>query len=211
MTTPEGKRRSTLLLAAVFVGCVAIGAAAATTLFLGAAPRSGDLGSTGRALVGGPFTLVDGSGATVTEAILSRPVNFVYFGFTHCPDFCPTELANLAVARDALKKRGVESRIFFVSVDPKRDTPEVVGAYAKFFDDDAVGLTGSDAQVKAAAAAYGVYYNLAEPDENGAYAVDHSTLVYAMDDAGALIRFFRANTDPEEIAASLAKELGGRT
>lgn len=168
------------------------------------APGSGALDGSGQALIGGPFTLVDGDGAPVTEAVLSKPVNFVYFGFTHCPDFCPTELANLAEAKRALAERGVESRIIFITVDPARDTPAVVGEYARYFDSEAIGLTGSAEQVAEAASRFRVYYQLGEPDLEGDYAVDHSTVVYAMDADGRFIRHFSYGTPPDAIADALA-------
>lgn len=201
-----------LLSALAFVTMAAVGVAISWGLSpTQRAPSSGSLGSTGTALIGGPFTLVDGDGAPVTEAALSRPVNFVYFGFTHCPDFCPTELANLAAARQALTARGVESRTIFITVDPARDTPEVVSRYAQFFDSESLGLTGEQEQVEAAAAAYRVTFQYDEEDENGYYAVNHSTLVYAMDDQGRLLEFFRANTPPEEIAETLSRALDARS
>lgn len=201
-----------VLSALAFLAMAAVGVAISISLSGGGdrAATSGSLGSTGTALIGGPFTLVDGDGETVTEAVLSSPVNFVYFGFTHCPDFCPTELANLAAARRALAERDIESRTVFITVDPARDTPEVVGRYAQFFDPESVGLTGAQEQVAAAAQAYRVSFSYGEADETGFYAVNHSTLVYAMDDQGRLLSFFTANTSPEEIAATLAEALQAR-
>lgn len=198
--------KTTIALAVAMFSVAAVAGAGAAFLYLNdgrGGPRAGDLGFTGEALIGGPFQLVGGDGAVVTEEVLDLPVNFVYFGFTNCPDFCPAELANLAEARKALAEQGVRSKTVFITVDPDRDTPEVVSEYAKFFDDGAIGLSGDAEQVRKAAAAYRVYYQLAEPDESGYYAVDHSTLVYAMDANGRFIQHFTANTSPEEIVSDL--------
>jgi protein SCO1/2 len=161
----------------------------------------------GEALVGGPFELVDSAGMTVTEKILMKPINFVYFGFTHCPDFCPTELHNLAFATEELQKRDIGSQTIFITVDPKRDTPEIVGEYARYFDESFIGLSGSMEQMRRVAQAYRVYVAYGDPDIDGDYAVDHSTLVYAMNDKGRFITHFSANTDPVEIAETLQRAL----
>lgn len=177
----------------------------------GAAAVSGTLEGSGTALIGGPFELQHVDRGLVSEAILDQPVNFVYFGFTNCPDFCPMELTNLAAARAALSERGLSSKTVFITVDPERDTTEVAQEYAAFFDPEAIGLSGSAEQVADAMATYRVYAQATEKDETGYYAVDHSTFVYAMDSDGALIKFFSANTPPETIATEIAARLEGRS
>lgn len=168
---------------------------------------SGSLGGVGRAQIGGPFELVDRNGTVVTEAALEGQMNLIYFGYTFCPDFCPTELANMAQAKAALAERGVETQLVFVSIDPERDTPEIMGEYADAFDPEMLALTGSVAQVAKAANAYRVIYRKAEDEDfPDGYAMDHSTFVYAVDAQGQFVTVFTYQTDPQEIAEKLAPQ-----
>ncbi|MEL6277743.1 MAG: SCO family protein [Pseudomonadota bacterium] len=166
--------------------------------------RSGAVTAIGQAQIGGPFELIDQNGQTVTQAALEGQLNLIYFGFTFCPDFCPTELANMAVAKEKLAERGVDTQLFFITIDPERDTPEILKEYAEAFDPEMIALGGSVEQVAAAANAYRVIYRRAEdPDFPDGYAMDHSTFVYAVDGSGRFITVFTAATDPEEIAETL--------
>lgn len=179
-------------------------------LVFGAPPNTGS--SDGEALIGGPFELVDQDGKPVDESILEGQLNLVYFGYTFCPDFCPTELANMAEAKKRFQAKGQDVRIVFISIDPERDTAEVMKEYVPYFDEDAIGLTGTPEQVKAAARAYKVYYAKADDaDFPDGYAMDHSTFVYAMDADGRFITYFTAATDPDLIVETvLDKTRDGR-
>lgn len=158
----------------------------------------------GEASIGGPFTLIDGAGETVTAADFAGKPMLVYFGFTFCPEICPTELLNIADAIDLLPA-DVAQRIqpIFITVDPERDTPEVVGEYAGNFHPRMVGLTGTPEQVRTAAQAYRVYYAKEEPAGGGLYMMAHSSYIYLMDGEGRYVRHFRMGTTPEEIAAAV--------
>lgn len=169
------------------------------------AGSGGVLTSIGAAEIGGPFTLVDHRGRPTTEEILNGRPTLVYFGYTFCPDFCPTELANMAAAADILAERGVDVGLVFITVDPERDTPEALKDYVAAFHEDLVGLTGAPEQIAEAARAYKVIYRKSESPEYTDYLVDHTTFVYAMDANGRYLTFFRAAEDPNKIADVLAE------
>lgn len=175
-------RRSTLALsAAVLVAALGLAAMALAPMWRGGgdpfAPCRG--GRVAGGDIGGPFTLVDGQGVEVTDAeVFARPA-ILYFGYTFCPDVCPLDMMRNGEATRLLAERGLDVTPVFVSVDPERDTPEVAGAFALTFADDAVGLSGSRDQVEAAMRAWRVYGRApaAEPGD-GSYLVDHSTFSY---------------------------------
>ncbi len=160
--------------------------------------------------LGGPFTLVNSAGETVTDKDFHGRYMLIYFGYTFCPDVCPTSLSTTAQALAMLPPEKVEKLTpVFVSVDPHRDTPEVVGEYVTYFDDRMVGLTGSDEQVAAAAKAYKVYYQKVE-EEGGdpeAYVLDHSALSYLMDPEGNFVTHFSHGIPPKDMADRLAQIL----
>lgn len=163
-------------------------------------------GIVGQATVGGPFELTDGDGETVTEADFADKYMVVYFGFTYCPDICPTELISIADGIDMMDAEAAQQfRPIFITVDPERDTPDVVKEYASNFHDRMIGLTGTPDQIRAAAKAYRVYYAKQEPeDPNVPYLMAHSSFIYVMDHQGRYVRHFSMGTQPEEIAAGLA-------
>ena len=163
--------------------------------------RSSTVG-TGTASIGGPFTLVSGDGETVTEEDVIDGLTLVYFGYTFCPDVCPFDMARNAEATDLLEARGITVKPVMITVDPARDTPEVIGGYAGAMHERAVGLTGSEAQVEAAKKAYRVYGQRASDDEN--YLVDHTTLTYLMAPGEGMLAFFRRDASPEEMADRVA-------
>jgi protein SCO1/2 len=156
--------------------------------------------------VGGPFSLIDGDGKPVTDQTWRGKYMLVYFGYTYCPDVCPTTLTNVADALDKLGAKADQVQALFVTVDPKRDTPAVVKQYAAAFSPRLIGLTGSAEQIAAAAKEYRVYY--AEhrtgpgPDD---YSMDHSSVLYLMGPDGRFIAPVRADQDGPEIAAALTK------
>ncbi len=131
--------------------------------------------------VGGPIELLDGNGARVTQADFAGEPAVLYFGFTHCPDVCPGTMYTLAEA--LALDNGYDVQPILVTVDPARDTPEVMGAYASTsgFPPGLVGLSGSEAQIDAAKRAFQVYASRAQGNEDGSYNVDHSSLLYVVD------------------------------
>lgn len=161
----------------------------------------------GMGAIGGPFTLVDGSGATVTDAtVIDRPA-LVYFGYTFCPDVCPFDTSRNAAAVDLLQERGIDAKPVFITVDPARDTPEVMGEFARYVHPAMVGLSGSPAQVEEAARAYRVYARKQDGDDSY-YLVDHSTFTYLVLPGHGVVEFFRRETTPEAMAETTACFVG---
>lgn len=152
--------------------------------------------------LGGPFTLVNGEGQTVTDREVFTEPSILYFGYTSCADVCPLDAARNAQAVDILGERGIEAAPVFVSVDPERDTPEVVGDYARNFDDRMIGLTGSPEQVDAAAKAYRVYYAKQDGDPDY-YLVDHSAFSYLVLPEVGFVDFVGRDESPEAVADRL--------
>lgn len=153
--------------------------------------------------IGGPFTLIDGAGAEVTERDVFAKPSLLYFGYTYCPDVCPLDVARNADAVDLLKERGYDSQPVFISIDPERDTPEVVSDYAESLHEDMIALTGSQDQVKAASKAYRTYYRKQDGDEEF-YLVDHSTFTYLVMPETGFAEFFRRDATPEQVAEAVA-------
>lgn len=164
----------------------------------------------GAARIGGPFSLVDDEGKPVTDADFRGRYMLVYFGFTYCPDVCPTSLNRNMQALDRLDEaQAGKVQPILISVDPERDTPEHMKEYVGHFGPDLRGLTGTQEQVAAAAKAYGVYFakvpNAGDPDS---YLVDHTSITYLMDPDGKFVQHFRHDLPPEEMAEQLRKLLG---
>ncbi|CCG07383.1 SCO family protein [Pararhodospirillum photometricum] len=159
--------------------------------------------------IGGPFTLVDGSGTTVTEKTYAGRFLLVFFGYTFCPDVCPTDLAILGRTLDLLppEARGRVAPLF-ISVDPERDTPESVSQYAKAFHPALIGLTGTPEQVAAVTRAYRAQYQRVEAQNGGVYTIDHSAYTYLMGPDGRFLAHFEHATRPETMAAVLRKVMG---
>jgi protein SCO1/2 len=161
--------------------------------------------------IGGPFELIDQTGKTVTQADFAGKLMLVYFGFTFCPDICPTELLTMGQAVDLLGDKAAEVVPVFITVDPKRDPPAKIKDYVAAFHPRFVGLTGSEAQVSAAAKAYRVFYRYA-PAKDGAelgddYRVDHTSYVYLMDREGRYVAHFVHGQSAETIADGIKKYL----
>lgn len=153
--------------------------------------------------IGGPFTLVNTEGQTVTEAeVLTKP-SLVYFGYTFCPDVCPFDMARNVEAVDILASRGIEVTPVFISIDPERDTPEVLADYAENMHPDLIALTGSAEQVRVASLAYKTFY-AKQPSEDEFYLVDHSTFTYLMLPDTGFVDFFRRDITSEAMADSVA-------
>lgn len=164
--------------------------------------------------LGGEFSLVDQNGAMVTRHDFADKSLLIYFGFTYCPDICPTDLAMVGAAMDdlAIKAPDIAQSVqpLFVSIDPERDTPEIIGDYAAAFHPDIIGLTGTVEQVEDMASQYRVFYSKRALNEDGSdYLMDHSTFTYLVGPDGKVTTMFPHNTAPEEISAVIAQELGG--
>ena len=154
--------------------------------------------------IGGPFTLVNAEGETVTDADVITEPSLIYFGFTFCPDVCPLDTARNAVAVDILDEQGMQVTPVFISVDPERDTPEVVGAFAENLHERMIGLTGTEEQVRAASRAYKSYYNSHDDGSDPYYLVDHSTFTYFVLPEHGFVEFFRRETSPQDMAETVA-------
>jgi protein SCO1/2 len=153
--------------------------------------------------IGGPFTLVNTAGQTVTDKdVLTKPA-LVYFGYTFCPDVCPFDMARNVEAVDILAERGIDVTPVFISIDPERDTPEALADYAANMHPDLVALTGSAEQVKAASQAYKTFYRK-QPSEDEFYLMDHSTFTYLMLPGSGFVDFFRREITSAQMADSVA-------
>lgn len=154
--------------------------------------------------IGGPFTLVNKDGQTVTDTDVITEPTLLYFGYTFCPDVCPYDNARNVEAVDLLAERGMSVTPVFVSIDPQRDTPEVVGDFAENFHEKMIGLTGSPEQVDAASKAYRTYYKAQIGDDKEYYLVDHSTFTYLVMPGEGFMDYFRREVTPQEMADRVA-------
>ena len=163
---------------------------------------------TGKALIGGAFTLTDNTGKHVTDQDFHGKYTLVFFGFTSCPDICP---AGLQLIAGALQKLGTKAQLItpiFISVDPQRDTPEKLAAYVKNFDPRLVGLTGTPEEIAAVAKAYKVYYaKVPSKERPDNYTMDHTSIIYVMDPKGEFVTHFTPSTSVDELASRLDKLL----
>jgi protein SCO1 len=154
--------------------------------------------------IGGPFTLSTAEGATVTDQTYRGKWLLVYFGYTSCPDSCPTMLLDIATALKELGPDAAKVQPLFISVDPQHDTPQVMQQYTQSFDPQILGLVGTPQQIAAAAQEYGVYYvrHRTGPSIND-YVIDHSTYLYVMDPEGKFVRAFHSDASGKRIAGVL--------
>ncbi len=184
-----------LPLVVLIFGIMALGIATVTILF----PKTGqpNVG------IGGSFVLIDHEGRTVTEKTLLGSPSVIFFGFTHCPDVCPTALFEITQVYKALGQRGDRLKAFFVSVDPERDTPELLKLYLSSFDPRIRGLTGSPEAVAQAMKAWRAFARKV-PSGSGGYTVDHTALVYLMDSKGRFVSSVNLDRPPEETAKTIA-------
>lgn len=154
-------------------------------------------------VIGGPFELVNGAGQTVTDADVITEPTLVYFGYTFCPDVCPFDNARNVEAVELLEERGKSATPLFITIDPERDTPEVVADFAENHHPKMIGLTGSAEQVKAASQAYRTYYKKQDGDPEY-YLVDHSTFTYLVLPEVGFVDYFRREVTPEQMADRVA-------
>ncbi len=157
-----------------------------------------------QALVGGPFALTDHTGGRVTDQTYLGRYTLVFFGFTYCPDICPTELQTIGDALDRLKPAKADKITpVFITIDPERDTPAVMAEYISHFHPRQVGLTGTPEEIAAAARAYRVYYQKAPGSGEDDYFMDHSAIVFLMGPKGQYISHFSPGTTADVMASRL--------
>jgi len=163
-------------------------------------------GGSGEALVGGPFALTDQNGKRVTDQDFRGKYMLIFFGFTYCPDVCPSELQVMTAALDQLGPAGDKIQPVFITIDPERDTPDAMKLYVANFHPRMVGLTGSPDDIAAVAKAYRVYYAKAKASEGAApgdYLMDHSTILYLMGPDGRFVKHFTYGTDVKTLTDGL--------
>ncbi|MBR1221041.1 SCO family protein [Bradyrhizobium sp. U87765 SZCCT0131] len=187
-----------LVVVAAFAASLAIGLLA--TLWL----LGGFSGATAPAAIGGPFQLSDQAGQPVTEKSLQGKPTLIFFGFTHCPDVCPTSLFEISEVLRAMGSDADKVNAYFVSVDPERDTPAAMKDYLSSFDPHLKGLTGNSDAVAKVISAYRVYAKKV-PLKDGDYTMDHTALIYLMDRNGRFVAPFNLKRKPEEAAADLKR------
>jgi len=201
---------SSVRLALIVLAGLAVGAVAALAIFPEARARLLPTGATsvGRALVGGPFQLTDQAGKRVTDKDFRGRYTLVFFGFTNCPDICPSALQVMAAALDQLGPKGQAVTPLFISVDPERDSPRELATYVKSFHPRLVGLTGTPEEIEAVTKAYRVYVKkVADTRSSAGYSFDHSAIIYLMGPDGAYVTHFVATTSADAMAERLAKLL----
>ena len=159
--------------------------------------------------IGGPFELIDQTGKTVTDQDFRGKYMLVYFGYTFCPDVCPTSLGIVAEALDQLSPEELDKVVpIFISVDPERDTAEALADFVPHFHEKLIGLTGTPQQIKAVARAYKAYFaKVNEDDPDGNYLMDHSSITYLMGPDGKYAAHFSHGTPPDNMAKRLAEIL----
>ncbi len=201
------QRLSRIALVAVFVLlAVAVGFSARMFILRAGPPSAAAL--SGAALFGGPFALVDQDGKTRTDAEFRGRYLLVYFGYTFCPDLCPTELQTISDALDRLGDKAARVQPLFITIDPARDTVPVLKEYVGHFRPGLIGLTGGAPQIAAAAKAYRVYYaKVPAADGGGDYLMDHSGFVFLMGPDGGYITHFTPQTSAKQLAKAIAKFL----
>ena len=194
-------RRLLPLVVGVVAALLLVGAAA--IYWVGNPARSA---ATQAASIGGPFTLTNAQGKSVTNADFRGRYLLVYFGYTFCPDVCPTTLNDVAQALDKLGSKADRLQPLFITVDPARDTPAVISQYTAAFTPRLEGLTGTPAQIATVAKEYRVYYaphrTGPKPDD---YTMDHSSVLYVMGPDGGFLGVIRADEGPDAIARDLSK------
>lgn len=183
-------------------------AALVVVALVGIVPRFLEEAPTGPA-IGGPFTLIDQNGRTVTDKDFQGKVMLIYFGYTFCPDVCPTTLGNVAQAYDMLTPAEQQQVVpIFITVDPERDTVDQLAQYVDAFSPAFVGLTGSPDQMAPVLREFRVYARKVE-SQDANYSVDHSSILYVMGKKGKYATHFTGEASPKEIAAGLKKLLAG--
>jgi cytochrome oxidase Cu insertion factor (SCO1/SenC/PrrC family) len=153
--------------------------------------------------IGGPFGLTDQNGVRRTDADFRGKLMLVYFGFTYCPDICPTDLQAIGLAIDGLGAAGDAVQPLFITVDPERDTPQLLADYVPMFHPRLIGLSGDASAIREAARAYRVYYARVPKTDGSDYTVDHSAFIYLLDRQGGYLGYFPPGTPPDRITDAI--------
>jgi cytochrome oxidase Cu insertion factor (SCO1/SenC/PrrC family) len=161
----------------------------------------------GKVPIGGPFTLTDQNGRPASLSDFRGKVVLLYFGYTSCPDVCPSDLAVIAESIRSVGKRGDQVQPLFVTLDPGRDTREVLGGYAAAFHPRLLALTGSEDQIRGVANAYKVFFEQVKLPGGSAYVIDHTAYTFLLDRSGKYVLFFPPGTPANRMAAKLREEL----
>ena len=162
----------------------------------------------GRAPVGGPFELIDQTGHRRTDADFRGKLVVLYFGYTYCPDVCPTELQSISLALDKLGVAAEAVQPLFVTVDPERDTPARLAEFVSSFHPRLIGLTGSPAEIRKTAIAYRTFFVKSDATAPGDYSVDHTGFIYLVGKDGHYLGFLPPGATPDEIADAIRARLG---
>ncbi len=201
------KKRLRLALIAASAGLALVVAVGAAVL-LPADSTSRSSGTTGEVTIGGPFTMVNQDGVGVTDEDFRGKYTLLYFGYTNCPDICPTDLQTIGFALDDLGDDGKKITPVFVTTDPDRDTVEVMREYVALFHPRLVGLTGTAADIKQITHVYGIFHQHSHDDGTSTeYLIDHSTTMYLMGPDGKYVTHMRAGMSAEEMVAALKSHL----
>jgi protein SCO1/2 len=161
----------------------------------------------GRTPIGGPFDLIDQTGRRRTDADLRGKLLLLYFGYTYCPDVCPTDLMAIAAAVDQLGPAGENIQPLFITIDPERDTVEQLAGYVGAFHSRLIGLTGPPEQIRKAALAYKVFYARVPAPDGTDYAIDHTSFIYLVGRDGKYLGFFPPNTPAERLVEIVHQHL----
>jgi len=200
-------RPASLALAGVLVfGVASLGYAQTTAQSKAESTRLMSELMSGKGQVGGPFTLLDHTGKKRSLAEFKGKVVLIYFGYMFCPDICPTDLSNLAALLKRLGKDGDQVQAIFITLDPVRDTPELIGKYVQHFDKRILGLRGTEQQTKQVATQYKTFYEKVSLKGNQ-YVIDHTAFTYIVNRAGKYLAFFPPGTSPERMEVMVREAL----
>jgi protein SCO1/2 len=200
-------RPASLALAGVLVlGVASLGYAQTTAQSKAESTRLMSELMSGKGQVGGPFTLLDHAGKKRSLAEFKGKVVLIYFGYMFCPDICPTDLSNLALLLKRLGKDGDQVQTIFITLDPARDTPELIGKYVQHFDKRILGLRGTEQQTKQVATQYKTFYEKVSLKGNQ-YVIDHTAFTYIVNRAGKYLAFFPPGTSPERMEVMVREAL----
>ncbi len=197
--TPKQKSALPMIMAVLTAVVLSIG----LLFYLSSMKRKDDAAP----LIGGPFELTDFNGRPFTEQNLKGKYSLIYFGYTYCPDVCPTELQTMTQALEMLGPLAKKIQPVMISVDPARDTPQVLKDYLSNFYPTFIGLTGTPEQIKKAGDAYRVFYRKTDQKSTSDYLMDHSSIVYLMDRNGHYLKHFAYGTTPEKLAEGIRKAI----
>jgi protein SCO1/2 len=204
----EALQMASKLLVALALGLIAGAGAAYMSLNVPGGPAPQQAASSGRVAIGGPFSLVDTKGQRRTEKDYAGKPMLVFFGFTNCPDVCPSGLQTLTVALDKLGDKANKLSTLFITVDPERDTQQALADYIKSFHPSIEGLTGTPDEVKAAVKAYRVYaVKVPDATDPSRYNIDHSSFFYFMNANGEYAKHFPHSTEANALADAIAAAL----